>query len=196
MATIVSGPAYLMEPSGIAIDYVTQRIYWADSGGRAIGVVGHDGSGPTSLVSALPTSPFQVAVDGDFIFWSSFESINYSFVDRMDPGRVYGSQLLEPLARSFTLFGMVVVNSNRRPNPGTYVHAMLFMTKPLHNNFLMLPLYHWHAGYQVCLNGTTSCSHFCNATGGIPSCFCPQGFTLAEDGRRCGKSRLCGSVSD
>lgn len=125
MATIVSGPTYLIEPSGIAIDYVTQRIYWADSGGRAIGVVGHDGSGPTRLVSALSTSPFQVAVDGDFIFWSNFESINYSFVDRMDPGRVYSSQLLEPLARSFTLFGMVVVNGNRRSDPGMCMQCYL-----------------------------------------------------------------------
>lgn len=119
VTTVVSGPAHLTDPGGISIDYVTQRIYWADTGSGAIGVVGLDGSGPGRLVSALPNSPFQVAVDGDFVFWSNFDSINYNFVDRMDPGRVHTSQLQEPLSRSFTLFGMVVVNSNRRPDPGT-----------------------------------------------------------------------------
>ena len=116
VATIVSGPAHLTEPGGIAIDYVTQLIYWADSGGGAIGVAGLDGSDPRSLVSALPTSPFQVAVDGDVVFWSNLGSINYNFADRMDPRRVYSSQLLEPLATSFTLFGLVIVH--RRPDQG------------------------------------------------------------------------------
>lgn len=205
MTTVVSGPAHLNEPGGITIDYITQRLYWADTGSSSIGVVGLDGSGPGILVSALSNAPFQVAVDGDFIYWTNFNSIYYNFVDRMEPGRVYSSQLQEPLSQSFTLLGVVVVNSNRRPNPGTYTinKNALFQTQL---RFLYVifynyssdnyPILHFHnAGYRDCLDDTTGCSHFCNVTDDSFSCSCPQGFTLAEDGRRCGKTTLVVAVS-
>ena len=52
-----------------------------------------------------------------------------------------------------------------------------------------------HTGFQLCLNETAGCSHYCNGVGSNFSCSCPPGFTLAEDGRRCGKSTLVVAVS-
>ena len=118
VSTLVSGPTHVSIPLGITIDFVTNRLYWADAGSSSIRYVTLDDNTVGTLVTSLSESPFQVAVDGDFVIWTQNSSIDFKYVDRRSPGDVYTSFLQEPLARSFTLFGVIVINGNRRPGSG------------------------------------------------------------------------------
>ena len=147
-------------------------------------------------VTSLSESPFQIAVDGDFVIWTQNSSIDFKYVDRRSPGDVYTSFLQEPLARSFTLFGVIVINGNRRPGSGEgptrmfrvadYPHAQCLLA-------LMLCSVLSHSvagalGYRECLEDSTGCSHFCEVSSdGMTSCSCPSGFVLDADQKRCGE---------
>ena len=128
VSTLVSGPTSVSEPLGITIDFVTKRLYWADAGNNSIHYVTLDDNTVETLVTSLSESPFQVAVDGDFVIWTQTSSIDFKYVDRRSPGDVYTSFLQEPQTRSFTLFGVIVINGNRRPGSGegsTHIVAFL-----------------------------------------------------------------------
>lgn len=66
----------LSQPSGITIDYLSERIYWTDSYLGNIEYANYDGTGRTALETAEAGIfyPFAVTVANELLFWTDLTS--------------------------------------------------------------------------------------------------------------------------
>ncbi|XP_029959993.1 low-density lipoprotein receptor-related protein 1B [Salarias fasciatus] len=57
-------------PGGVAVDYISERLYWTDERLKAIGSTTLDGNDIRILQMKQTTNPFAVAVFNDMLYWS------------------------------------------------------------------------------------------------------------------------------
>ncbi|XP_068223129.1 low-density lipoprotein receptor-related protein 1 isoform X3 [Palaemon carinicauda] len=59
-------------PNGLAIDHIAQKLYWADARLDKIERCNLDGSDRYSLLKNVPSHPFDLAIYGDYLFWTDW----------------------------------------------------------------------------------------------------------------------------
>ncbi|XP_050691158.1 prolow-density lipoprotein receptor-related protein 1-like isoform X1 [Eriocheir sinensis] len=59
-------------PNGLAIDHKAQKLYWGDARLDKIERCNLDGSDRVTLMKITPSHPFDLAVYGDYIFWTDW----------------------------------------------------------------------------------------------------------------------------
>ena len=66
----------LSQPNGIALDLVSQRVYWADADLNKLEFIGFDGTGRTQVETAETglQHPFAVSVGQDLLFWTDWDT--------------------------------------------------------------------------------------------------------------------------
>lgn len=64
----------LIWPNGLAIDYSTQRLYWADANLDKIEYSNVDGSGRTLLETGATglLHPYALTIEGDLLYWTDW----------------------------------------------------------------------------------------------------------------------------
>ena len=107
-------------PSGLTINYVTNRLFWADPVMGTIEYSRLDGSGRTELLSGESSSPFKIDVMGGFVVWNSLGAANFHFVD-ISLGDYEDLVVTQPTGGSNPVYGFVVVSDRRRPTPGEWL---------------------------------------------------------------------------
>ncbi|XP_028847177.1 LOW QUALITY PROTEIN: low-density lipoprotein receptor-related protein 1B-like [Denticeps clupeoides] len=83
----------LRRPTGLAIDYFNQRLYWADPELSAIGSVRFDGSDPQEAIGAKHgiSNPYQIDIFEDFIYGTGLKNEVFKI-------HKYGKQHMEYLS--------------------------------------------------------------------------------------------------
>ena len=104
----------LVAPYGITIDYIEQKIYWVDAFLDKIEYSNLDGSGRVTLTT-LPEGvglgvPYSLTIDGDFLYWTEWDTNALFSVHKTDGGNV--SQILSGLLVNPN--GIQVVSASRR----------------------------------------------------------------------------------
>jgi len=61
-------------PNGLAVDQITDRVYWADSKQDVIESVDLDGGDRRTILTSHPKHPFSLAVFEDSLYWSDWET--------------------------------------------------------------------------------------------------------------------------
>lgn len=74
----------LIWPNGLAIDYQSRKLYWADAWTDYIECAEFDGSNRTVIVKGL-THPFGLDVDNGFVYWTDWRSENIQRASISDP---------------------------------------------------------------------------------------------------------------
>ena len=66
----------LIWPNGLAIDYTTQMLYWADANLDKIEYSNVDGSGRTVLETGETglLHPYALTIDGDLLYWTDWQN--------------------------------------------------------------------------------------------------------------------------
>lgn len=97
----------LVDPRDLAVDAVTHRIYWADSGTHSISSIDRDGADRVELVSGLP-APYGVAIDPvrRRIYWTDTQArhIAWCNVDQCVP-EILVAELGHPIMIELDLVG-------------------------------------------------------------------------------------------
>ncbi|XP_041567749.2 low-density lipoprotein receptor isoform X1 [Taeniopygia guttata] len=147
-------------PQGLALDPLSQRLFWADGRLQTVSSVGLDGRGRRTLLRDPPSlrQPLGLAVIQDWLLWTdpargSLVASRLRGGSTPDPPRLLAQELLSPEA-------VLVLHPNRQP-PG--------QNRCLGSgcSFLCLPSPH-------------------RGLGSAPfTCACPDGEHLAGDGRTC-----------
>ena len=99
----------LIFPSGLAIDYDLQRLYWADSYYRRIEFSGVDGHRREVLLYVDFGSPFAITISGDQIYWS-----NLTHILRAHKQVALSTAIVYSESFSLALHGIKVVDSSRQ----------------------------------------------------------------------------------
>ncbi|MBI4718613.1 MAG: hypothetical protein HY763_12460 [Planctomycetes bacterium] len=92
-------------PVSIAVDPLTQTVYWADPGSRSVGRVGGDGAGNEVLYTSANGEPWGVALDlaGQRVYWTL--NLGVSTFGRVLRSRFDGSELETILTLSLGTYG-------------------------------------------------------------------------------------------
>ncbi|KAK9511107.1 hypothetical protein O3M35_005737 [Rhynocoris fuscipes] len=59
-------------PNGLALDYLTEKLYWGDARLDKIERCDYDGSNRVVLTKATPQHPFDLAVYGEYVYWTDW----------------------------------------------------------------------------------------------------------------------------
>uniref|UniRef100_A0AAY4CHR9 Low-density lipoprotein receptor-related protein 4 n=1 Tax=Denticeps clupeoides TaxID=299321 RepID=A0AAY4CHR9_9TELE len=70
-------------PNGLAIDYHTERLYWADAGMKTIEYSNFDGSGRQVLINSQLPHPFGLTLHDDKIYWTDWQSKSIQSADKL-----------------------------------------------------------------------------------------------------------------
>ncbi|XP_078231746.1 low-density lipoprotein receptor-related protein 4-like [Callithrix jacchus] len=70
-------------PNGLAIDYGSQRLYWADAGMKTIEFAGLDGSKRKVLIGSQLPHPFGLTLSGECIYWTDWQTKGIQSADRL-----------------------------------------------------------------------------------------------------------------
>ncbi|VTJ58187.1 Hypothetical predicted protein [Marmota monax] len=70
-------------PNGLAIDYGSQRLYWADAGMKTIEFAGLDGSKRKVLIGSQLPHPFGLTLYGERIYWTDWQTKSIQSADRL-----------------------------------------------------------------------------------------------------------------
>uniref|UniRef100_A0A3B1J6C8 Low density lipoprotein receptor-related protein 4 n=1 Tax=Astyanax mexicanus TaxID=7994 RepID=A0A3B1J6C8_ASTMX len=70
-------------PNGLAIDYQTERLYWADAGMKTIEFGNFDGSNRQVLIGTQLPHPFGLTLHEDKIYWTDWQSKSIQSADKM-----------------------------------------------------------------------------------------------------------------
>lgn len=69
-------------PNGLAIDYESQRLYWADAGMKTIEYASLDGSNRKVLIGSNLPHPFGLTLYGERIYWTDWQAKSIQSADR------------------------------------------------------------------------------------------------------------------
>uniref|UniRef100_A0A3Q3ETX7 Low density lipoprotein receptor-related protein 4 n=1 Tax=Labrus bergylta TaxID=56723 RepID=A0A3Q3ETX7_9LABR len=70
-------------PNGLAIDYETKRLYWADAGMKTIEFGNFDGSDRQVLIGSQLPHPFGLTVHLDKLYWTDWQSKSIQSADKL-----------------------------------------------------------------------------------------------------------------
>ena len=120
----------LTSPYGITIDYMEQKIYWVDAFLDKIEYSNTDGSNRVTLTT-LPEGfglgvPYSLTLDGDFLYWSEWDTNSLYSVHKTEGGNV--SQIFSDLF----VFFKTLANLPLPP-----VITILFLFNCFSNNLLI-----------------------------------------------------------
>ena len=106
-------------PSGIAIDYISQKLIWCDFSSRTIQYSNLDGSNSNVLFTTEEEkAPFQIVVAGPELYWSSPNSNNSNRITLYESNSAVSFQVAGVLSTS--LYGITVEDENKVPITGIY----------------------------------------------------------------------------
>ena len=76
-------------PNGLAVDQITDRVYWADSKQDVIESVDLDGGDRRTILTSHPKHPFSLAVFEDSLYWSDWETQEIVSCNKASYDKVY-----------------------------------------------------------------------------------------------------------
>lgn len=169
----------LSQPNAITVDYISEKIYWADSDLDKIEYANYDGT-ERMLVETEDTGllyPFALTVAGDILFWTDWAT-NAIYATHKQHGAETSEGYFEQIAVFVsTPYGIEALDASRQL-PGIYTLAG-FYTSVIEHCFPCKPL----TANNTCeLNG---CSHVCLMSDIGYTCGCPDGYSLESDQLEC-----------
>ena len=76
-------------PNGLAVDQITDRVYWADSKQDVIESVDLDGGDRRTILTSHPKHPFSLAVFEDSLYWSDWETQEIVSCNKASYGKLF-----------------------------------------------------------------------------------------------------------
>ena len=76
-------------PNGLAVDQITDRVYWADSKLDVIESVDLDGGDRRTILTSHPKHPFSLAVFEDSLYWSDWETQEIVSCNKASYGKLF-----------------------------------------------------------------------------------------------------------
>ncbi|XP_053402894.1 low-density lipoprotein receptor-related protein 2-like [Mercenaria mercenaria] len=159
--------SHVKKPEGLAIDFINDHLYWADSKYDTIQRCDLDGKDCVTIVNMTGTNRFEeikdLVTDGKYLYYSAFRN-----------DHVVRVELKPPYTR--TLVGQ---------NPGLGKLDRIAFYSSTNNNV--------QAVSNACKarNGRGDCSTICFPTQTGRSCACENGIALKADGRTCANVYQC-----
>ena len=98
------------QPTGITIDYQTEKIYWTDIYWGTIQSSNLDGSG-WHLLLAGSIAPFSLTINDNMVFWSDWHSIGIHATHKLTSN---GGSVQYRSSRGQIIWGIEAVNPNRQ----------------------------------------------------------------------------------
>ncbi|MEQ2208960.1 Low-density lipoprotein receptor- protein 4 [Xenoophorus captivus] len=103
-------------PNGLAIDYETKRLYWADAGMKTIEYGNFDGSDRQVLIGSQLPHPFGLTVHEDKLYWTDWLSKSIQTADKLTGlGRHTLAENLE------NLMDIHMFHRNREPGMSSFL---------------------------------------------------------------------------
>ena len=160
-----------VQPLALAIDYVTNRIFWTDGAENSVRESTLDGASQTIIFSDESFDTFFVNVVRNLVVVTSQTNASYALINLDDTSVAYVKT-----NSGNRYFGISVTGPLKQPSVGKLVK-----TKWKHLNAWYLFL-----GQSSCLEDSERCSHFCEVDEvDMGSCACPDDYTLLDDGTTC-----------
>ena len=165
----------ISQPNAVTIDYLSEKIYWADSDLDRIEYANYDGSERVLVLTADSglRYPFGLTVSGDALFWSDLET-NTLYATHKQHGvgtsNGYFSQIAVFVS---TPYGIEALDENRQM-PGLYYTKSRFYS-----------IYHFSSSIANNTCFGKGCSHVCLLSDAGYTCACPYGFSLESDQLQC-----------
>ncbi len=120
------------DPTGIAIDYLSDVLIWSDLVDNTIRSSNFNGTNVIDIITTTSDqAPFQIVVTGDKLYWTSPDSAGINRITLFNPNTlVHFSLEGYPVASSTN--GITVIDENKRPGMSTFYHLSLSLS-----NFLI-----------------------------------------------------------
>lgn len=147
-------------PNGLALDYVTDRLFWADAKHHVIESSALDGSDRKKVMSANLPHPFALTIFEDNMFWTDWRTKSISTANKVT-GKGY-HHVHNDLHFPMDLHSF---HASRQP---TYQNKCRDSKSGLSR-----------------IGKANGCSHLCLPTKNGRRCACPIGLTLMDDRKTC-----------
>ena len=115
-------------PNGLTIDYLAQKIYWADASRDRIEYSNVDGSGRFIVLSNLD-HPFSITLAGDLLFWTDWLN-NAIHVTHKISGTSGSNLTLYDNLRDRP-FGIEAISPTRQAQNGEFSFPLYFLSQLL-----------------------------------------------------------------
>ena len=112
--TIIS--TSLSQPNGITVDYISEKIYWSDSGLNKIEYANYDGTSRTTLLTAANglSYPFSLTVANDFVFWGDWDTNKVYATHKVHGSDADNGYFATVALFSFSPYGVEAILSSRQ----------------------------------------------------------------------------------
>lgn len=176
-----SSPAILVDdvlwPNGLALDWPSRRLYWADARTGVIECVTITGKDRRTVIDDIVSHPFGLAVFENRLYWSDWETRSIESADKFTGKdhkiHVQGEQIFGKILE-FSL-----LPSHLRFSSSLDVHIFHEAIMPKQNHACMI----------------NDCSHICLlAPNSTYSCACPENMELNSDKHTCHDSEKKNSI--
>lgn len=105
-------------PTGITIDYLNNKLIWADQSNRTIQFSTFNGSNHmTFLTTSEENRPFQLAITGNTLYWTTEGSNKFSKTTLYDSTGITSLDVFG-IANNPRLYGVTTFDDNKRPDSG------------------------------------------------------------------------------
>ena len=185
--TIIS--TSLSQPNGITVDYISEKIYWSDSGLNKIEYANYDGTSRTTLLTAANglSYPFSLTVANNFVFWGDWDTNKVYATHKVHGSDADDGYFATVALFSFSPYGVEAILSSRQQS-GIILHYYIVdacqyqtLTSVYIHIIMLFPL----SAENPC--SASNCSHICllNDLENGFSCVCAEGYGILSNGRSC-----------
>lgn len=121
--TLISLPS-TSYPTGITIDYLNNKLIWADQSNRIIQFSTFNGNNQiTFLTTSEESRPFQLAITGSTLYWTTEGSSKFSKTTLYDSTGITSLDIFG-LGNNPRLYGVTTFDDNKRPDSGKFLKEM------------------------------------------------------------------------
>ena len=179
--TLISLPASSI-PTGIVINYLHNKLLWADQSNGTVHMSNFDGSDQVLMFHASHKRILNLALIGDTLYWTTKNSNQYSSTSLFDTTDINSYSILGVPYYLTRLYGIATFDVNKQIGNGELFY-IFYQLQYLHTCIYL--------GYHVCLLNGMSCSHYCAVDKqGKAVCSCPAGYVLLPDNVTCASKFL------
>ena len=171
----------LSQPNAITVDYVAEKIYWADSDLDKIEYANYDGSQRMTVATDNTglTYPFSLTVAADVLFWTDWGTNTLYATHKQHGVETSEGYFIKIATFTSTPYGIEALDSSKQL-PGIQhqigLHYLLYFNTTL------------SADNNTCFG--IGCSHVCVMSDISYTCLCPYGFSLEKNLHTCKGKQL------